>query len=97
MSCGSQKHTNEASEQNELMGKSKSHFAVLTINEITVKNGRGRKNILHSQVFLRFPFLLFTNTDLLTNLFTKSEYAPRVLLVSVLLNEDKSFTGFEVR
>lgn len=29
MACGSQKHTIEASEQNELTGKSKSHFAGL--------------------------------------------------------------------
>ena len=43
-----------------------------------------------------FPLSLFINIDFLRNLFTKSEYEQK-FYSSQLLNEDKSFIGFEVR
>lgn len=53
--------------------------------------------MFQSQYFMMFPFSLFIKIGFLTTLYTKSEYIPGLILLSLLLNEDKSFKGFEVR
>lgn len=42
-----------------------------------LKTGDSVGNISFTGLFKMFPFSLFINTDFLTNLFTKFEYAPK--------------------